>query len=149
MGDKAADPAKAKKAIEKEVKALGGKLKKDERKAKELAEQKEEIEKKKKPTAEDKKKLKAIFVDWRKLALKQQSEADRTAANIERMLATEMPEEEEELELWKKDLAPWYRKMIEKEPGLSLEKVGIPGRASGDISLKDKKVEIKINGKFD
>jgi hypothetical protein len=149
MGDKKANTAPAKKAIKREVKALGAHIRNDQN-LKKLCDEKKELDKKKKKTPEDEKKLKELKIDWEKILSGHQKEADRISSNIEKMVKNYKPKDGATLEPWKEDLAPWYRQMIEKEPGLDLSKIGIPGRATGEVSLdkgKEKAV-IKLNFKW-
>lgn len=148
MGDKA-DIGTAKKAIAKEVKELGAKIQKD-KKLKKLCEERKEIEEKKDTSPEDKEKLKELKVDWERITSDHQKEADRAASNIEKMVKEYKPNDDQAAEPWKKDLAPWYRKMIETEPGLDLSKVGIRGRATGEVGLEagKEKAIIKLNFKW-
>ena len=88
-------------------------------------------------------------VDLRKalkdLEKKYTSEADSASDRINQALKTKGPTDPKAIPEWQKGMAPWYRQMIEKEPGLD---IGDGLKLSGEISIKDKKAMIYLNGKF-
>ena len=55
------------------------------------------------------------------------------------------PDDKKEIPVWQKDMAPWYRDIINKEPGWS---IGNDLRINGDLSFEKKEGMITISGKF-
>lgn len=135
----------AKKTVAKEVKKLAKKTKKPFEEAKKLIEEEKEAQKKKdksdqakKEAAERAKKLKALFTVCKK-------ETEKTQKAISLQLKDYVPDDKKEIPVWQKDMAPWYRDIINKEPGLG---IGNDLRMNGDISFGKKEATITISGKF-
>lgn len=135
----------AKKKVEGEIKKLAKKTKKPFEEAKILIEEEKAAQKAKdkspdakKKAAERNKKLKQLFSVCRK-------ETEKTSKAISLQLKDYVPEDKTEIKLWQKDMAPWYRDIVNKEPGWS---IGGDLRVNGDLSIKDKKGMITISGKF-
>jgi len=135
----------AKKKVEGEIKKLAKKTKKPLEEAKKLVLEEKEAQKKKDKSAEAKKqsndrskKLKQLFTVCKK-------ETEKTSKAISLQLKDYVPEDKKEIPIWQKQMEPWYRDIINKEPGWS---IGAGLRVNGDLSLKDKKGVITISGKF-
>ena len=135
----------AKKKVAGEVKKLAKKTKKPLEEAKKLIEEEKAAQKKKdtspaakKEAAERQKKLKSIFTVCKK-------EADKTSKSISLQLKDYVPDDKESVVVWQKGMAPWYRDIINKEPGLA---IGKDLRLNGDLSIKKKEAMITISGKF-
>jgi seryl-tRNA synthetase len=126
----------AKKQIHAEVKKLGAKCKKQTEEAKKLVEEG-------KDKKIDPKRAKEIDVKLKDLNKDVQSEADKVAANIAKMLKTMPPPKD--VPTWQKGMAPWYVDILNKEPGLD---IGGGARVNGSISIKDKKAEISFTWKL-
>jgi len=137
--------AQAKKKVGGEIKKLAAKTKKPLEEAQKLLEEEKEAQKKKdksdaakKEAAERAKKLKQLFTVCKK-------ETEKTSKNISLQLKDYVPDDKKDVLVWQKDMAPWYRDLINKEPGWS---IGNDLRINGDISIGDKKGVITISGKF-
>lgn len=135
----------AKKKVQSEVKKLADKTRKPLEEARKLVEEEQEARKKKdtspaakKESDQRKKKLKQLFTVCKK-------ESDKTSKAISLQLKDYVPDDKKDIPVWQKDMAPWYRTIINKEPGWA---IGGGLRVNGDLSLKDKKGVITISGKF-
>jgi len=143
MGDKCIDDVKNN--VTKEIQLLAKNTQQICKKAAPLREEAAELAKNKQPSADDKKRVVDLRKALDKLQLDYQSEADETSKRISKILQTKIPNDKDQVPDWQKDMAPWYRDLINKEPGL---KLGKDLRLSGDISIKDKEATIILNGKF-
>lgn len=137
--------AEAKKKVEGEVKKLAKKTKKPLEEAKKLIDEEKAAQKKKdgsdaakKEAKEREKKLKALFTVCQK-------ETEKTSKAISLQLKDYIPDDKKEIPVWQKDMAPWYRDIINKEPGWS---IGNDLRINGDLSFEKKEGMITISGKF-
>lgn len=142
MGDKIDD---VKKQVTKEVKVMAQKTEKVCKEAKTLRAEEAELAKKKTPSAEDKQRTVDLRKALKDLETSYRSEADSASERINKILKTSVPTDQKEIPDWQKDMAPWYRDMLNKEAGLDLGK-GL--KLTGDLSIKDKKAMIFLNGKF-
>ncbi len=135
----------AKKKVQGEVKKLAKKTKKPLEEARKLVQEEKEAKKKKdnspeakKQSKERSKKLKQLFTVCRK-------ETEKTSKAISLQLKDYVPEDKTDIPVWQKDMAPWYRDIVNKEPGWA---IGGGLRVNGDLSIKDKKGVITFSGKF-
>ena len=135
----------AKKKVEGEIKKLAKKTKKPFEEAKKLIEEEKDAQKKKDKSAEAKKEAAARNKKLKQLFTVCKKETEKTSKAISLQLKDYIPEDKKEIPVWQKDMAPWYRDIINKEPGWS---IGGDLRVNGDLSLKDKKGVITISGKF-
>jgi seryl-tRNA synthetase len=143
MADKEMEDLKKK--VAEEVKQLARKTADCKKQAQDLREEEDDLKKKKDASADDKSRqvdLRKALVDLEK---KYTYEAESTSERINRILKTSVPTDQKAIPEWQKGMAPWYRQMIEKEPGLD---IGDGLKLSGEISIKDKKAMIFLNGKF-
>jgi len=134
-----------KKQVAKEIKAFGQQTEQICKKAKPLREEEAELAKKKDPSSDEKQRavdLRKALQDLEKSYLTQ---ADSASERINKILKTNVPDDKKEIPEWQKGMAPWYREMLQKEAGLDL---GKDVKLTGDISIKDQKVMIMLNGKF-
>lgn len=135
----------AKKKIEGEVKKLAKKTKKPLEEAKKLIDEEKAAQKKKdksdaakKEAKERSKKLKLLFTVCKK-------ETEKTQKKIDLRLKDYVPDDKDQIPVWQKDMAPWYRDLINREPGWS---IGNDLRINGDLSIGEKKGVLTISGKF-
>lgn len=146
--DKAAQKRKmdaAKRKVEQEVKKLRDKTKPRAEEAKQLKAEKDAAKKGKVPSPDGKARIKEIDLKLKDFEKYFQREAGIASGRIQKILEMEVPDDKEEVKVWQKGMEPWYRDMINKEPGWKLtDKL----RANGSLSIKDKKVKIEISGKF-
>lgn len=135
----------AKKKVEGEIKKFAKKTKKPLEEAKKLIEEEKEAQKKKdsspaakKAADERNKKLKKLFSVCKK-------ESEKTSKAISLQLKDYVPDDKKEIPVWQKDMAPWYRDIINREPGWA---IGNDLRINGDLSIGEKKGVLTISGKF-
>src|SRR5262249_29564718 len=139
------DIGKVKTQIEKEIKQLAKNTEQDCKTAKSLCEEETELAKKKDPSGDDKKRaidLRKALQDLEKSYL---TKANSTSARINDILKTNVPDDKKTWPEWQKGMDKWYRDLVEKEAGLD---IGKNLKLTGEISIKDKKALIKLNGKF-
>jgi|SRR5262249_42611994 len=139
------DIGKVKTQIEKEIKQLAKNTEQDCKTAKSLCEQEAELAKNKEPSGEAKKRavdLRKALQDLEKTYL---AKANSTSARIGDILKTSVPDDKQTWPEWQKGMDKWYRELLDKEAGLDIGK-GL--KLTGEISIKDKKALIKLNGKF-
>ena len=134
-----------KKQVTKEVKLMSQKTDKVCKEAKTLRDEKAELEKNKNPSPEEKKKAFDIQKSLKDLERSYLTEAESASERINRILKTSVPTDQKEIPEWQKTMAPWYREMLNKEAGLDIGK-GL--RLNGEISIKEKKAMIFLEGKF-
>lgn len=135
----------AKKKVEGEVKKLAKKTKKPFEEAKKLIQEEKAAQKAKDTSVEAKKDAKERAKKLKALFKVCQKETDRASKAIDLQLRNYVPDDKKDIPIWQKNMAPWYRDIINKEPGWS---IGGDLRVNGDLSLKDKKGMITISGKF-
>lgn len=143
MADKEMEDLK--KQMANEVKVFNQKTQKDCKEAKELRDEAAELAKKKDQSDQDKKRTIDIRKTLQDLEKSYLAQANSTSGRLTQMLKNAAPTDPKAVPEWQKGMAPWYRDLIEKEAGLDL---GRDVKLSGEISIKDKRVMLKLNGKF-
>lgn len=137
--------AEAKKKVEGEMKKLAKKTKKPLEEARKLIAEEQEARKSKDDSLEARKAAKERKKKFDALFKVCQKESEKTSRAISLQLKDYVPPDKKEIPVWQKDMAPWYRNIINKEPGWA---IGGGLRINGDLSLKDKKAVITFSGKF-
>lgn len=137
--------AEAKKKIGGEVKKLAKKTKKPFEEAKKLIEEEKAAQKKKDKSEAAKKEAKARNKKLKLLLTQCRKETEKTAKAIDLNLKNYVPDDKDKLPVWQKDMAPWYRDLINREPGWA---IGNDLRINGDLSIGEKKGVLTISGKF-
>ena len=137
--------AEAKKKVQGEVTKLAKKTKKPMEEAKKLIEEEKEAQKKKDKSEAAKKEAKERSKKLAKLFTVCKKETEKTTKAINLHLETYVPDDKKDIPVWQKDMAPWYRDIINKEPGWS---IGNDLRVNGDISICEKKAVFIMSGKF-
>lgn len=137
--------AEAKKKVEREVKKLISKTKKVLEVAAKLIEEEKEAQKQKDKSDAAKKEAKERAKKLKQAFTVCQKETDKTAKQISLKLEDYIPEDKKDIQVWQKDMAPWYRDLMNKEPGWS---IGNDLRVNGDLSIGEKKAVFIISGKF-
>ena len=143
MPDKAFEELK--KQLEKEIKLHAQKTDQACQEAKDLREKQADLEAKKDPTDQDKKQVVDLRKALKNLEDSYNKQADDTSARITRIVQNGVPDDKSMIPEWQKGMDKWYRDLINKEAGVDIGK-GL--KVTGDISIKDKKANIYLNGKF-